>query len=280
VRGQLSVTDDYDGAMKRHRVDPGEKFDLADYDPDDTSLVKGGKREGEKASEKLCDRLGELQDVLYAEHRWKLLIILQGMDTSGKDGTIRHVMHGVDPLGVRVVSFKKPSEEELDHDFLWRVHAKVPARGEVTIFNRSHYEDVLVVRVHDLVAEKVWRKRYGQINDFEEILAKNDTVILKFFLHISKDEQRKRLQERVDNPKKRWKFQMGDIEERKFWDDYMEAYEEAIENTSTEFAPWYVVPSNAKWYRNYVIGSILVKRLEALKMKVPDIDLKGVVIPA
>lgn len=265
--------------MKRYRVDPGEKFDLAEYDPDDTSPVKGGKREGEKASEMMRERLGELQDLLYAERRWKLLILLQGMDTSGKDGTIRHVMGGIDPLGVRVVSFKKPSEEELDHDFLWRVHAKVPARGEVAIFNRSHYEDVLVVRVHDLVPEKVWRKRYGQINDFEEMLAKNDTVIMKFFLHISKEEQRQRLQERIDDPKKRWKFQRGDIEERKLWDYYMEAYEESIEKTSTDFAPWYVVPSNAKWYRNYVIGSILVKRLEALKMKVPDIDLKGVVIP-
>lgn len=266
--------------MKRYRVDPGEKFDLARYDPDDTSLAEGGRRQGEKASEKLCARLGELQDVLYAEHRWKLLIILQGMDTSGKDGTIRHVMGGVDPLGVRVISFKKPSDEELDHDFLWRVHSKVPGRGEIAIFNRSHYEDVLVVRVHKLVPEKVWRKRYGQINDFEEMLAKNDTVILKFFLHISKDEQRQRLQERVDDPKKRWKFQKGDIDERKLWDDYMEAYEEAVEKTSTDFAPWHVVPSNAKWYRNYVIASILVKRLEALKMKLPDIDLKGVVIPA
>ncbi len=264
--------------MKKYRVAPGRKFRIKDYDPDDTSLFKGGKKKGIEASGKLQERLDHLQDLLFAERRWKLLIILQGMDTSGKDGTIRHAMSGLDPQGIRVLSFKKPTEEELGHDFLWRIHSKVPAGGEVAIFNRSHYEDVLVVRVHGLVPEKVWRKRYQEINDFEKMLVENNTVILKFFLHISKEEQLVRLRERVKDPEKRWKFQHTDIEERKFWDDYMEAYQEAIAKTSTDAAPWYVVPSNAKWYRNYVVGSVIVDKLESLKMKYPKIDLTDVKI--
>jgi len=266
------------GRMKQYRVGPGQKFRIKDYDPDDTSAFKGGKAKAVDANAKIQEKLDELQDLLYAERRRKVLIILQGMDTSGKDGTVRHAMRGFDPQGVRVESFKKPTEQELDHDFLWRIHAKTPGRGEVAIFNRSHYEDVLVVRVHKLAPEKTWRKRYGQINDFEEMLTGNDTVVLKFFLHIGKDEQRQRLQERIEDPTKRWKFQHGDIEERKLWDKYMEAYEEAIEKTSTDSAPWYVVPANTKWYRNYIVGSILVEALEKLKMKYPKVDLSNVTI--
>lgn len=260
--------------MKRFRV--GDKFRIRDYDPDDTSQVKGGKSEGQKKLLKQVEKLDELQELLAAERKHKVLIVLQGMDTSGKDGTIRHVMGGFDPQGVRVVSFKKPTEEELDHDFLWRVHKQVPGRGEVVIFNRSHYEDVLVVRVRELVPKKVWSARYDQINDFERMLADSGTLILKFFLHISADEQKKRLEERVEDPTKRWKFAHGDLEERKLWNDYQKAYEDAIRKTSTEWAPWYVVPANAKWYRNWVVGSIVVDALEKLEMKYPAPDLSGV----
>lgn len=262
--------------MKQYRVGPGDKVRLKNFDPADTSDLD--EEQCQAAVEKFQKRLTALQELLYAGHRWKILIILQGMDTSGKDGTISHVISALNPAGVRVESYKKPSEEELDHDFLWRIHDKVPAKGEVTIFNRSQYEDVLVVRVHELVPAKVWRKRFRQITDFERMLSKNDTVILKFFLHISKDEQRKRLLERIENPEKHWKFQKGDIEERKLWVKYMDAYQDAVEKTSTEFAPWYIVPSDAKWYRNYVIGSVIVDALEKLNMKFPKIDLSDVKI--
>jgi len=262
---------------KVHRVEPGSKVHIKDFDPDDTQLC-GDKSDGKQRCIPLQERLGELQELLYAEHRHKVLVILQGMDTSGKDGTVRHVMSGVSPAGVRVVSFKKPTSEELDHDYLWRVHAKVPGDGEIAVFNRSHYEDVLVVRVHDLVKEKVWRKRYEQINAFERMLTASGTVILKFFLHISRGEQKKRLQERIDDPKKHWKFQHGDIEERKLWDDYMEAYEDMLEKTSTKYAPWYVIPANAKWYRNLVVGDVIVDALESLKMDYPKVDLAGEVV--
>jgi PPK2 family polyphosphate:nucleotide phosphotransferase len=262
---------------KVHRVDPGSKVHIKDFDPDATPLC-GDKVEGKQRCIKLEERLGELQELLYAEHRHKVLIILQGMDTSGKDGTVRHVMSGVSPAGVRVVSFKKPTGEELDHDFLWRVHAKTPGDGEIAVFNRSHYEDVLVVRVHDLVKEKVWRKRYDQINAFERMLTASGTVILKFFLHISRGEQKRRLQERIDDPKKHWKFQHGDIEERKLWDDYMDAYEDMLEKTSTKYAPWYVIPANAKWYRNLVVGDVIVDALDSLKMDYPKVDLSGEVV--
>jgi PPK2 family polyphosphate:nucleotide phosphotransferase len=262
---------------KVHRVDPGSKVHIKDFDPDATPLC-ADKAEGKLQSVARQERLGELQELLYAEHRHKILVILQGMDTSGKDGTVRHVMSSVSPAGVSVVSFKKPTGEELDHDFLWRVHARTPGDGEVAVFNRSHYEDVLVVRVHNLVKEKVWRKRYEQINAFERMLAASGTVILKFFLNISKTEQRKRLQERIDDPKKHWKFQHGDIEERKLWDDYMEAYEDMLEKTSTKHAPWYVVPANAKWYRNLVVADVIADALDSLKMDYPKVDLSGEVV--
>ncbi len=264
--------------MKKLQIKLGQKVRLRDFDPDDASLAPGDKDETNEKSERLVERLGDLQELLYAGSKQKLLIILQGMDTSGKDGTIRHVMRGVSPQSVRVVSFKQPTGVEQAHDFLWRVHAPVPAAGEITIFNRSHYEDVLVVRVHKLVPEKVWRKRYAQIREFERILAEAGTVILKFFLHISKDEQRERLQARIDDPTKRWKFQHGDLDERKLWNDYAKAYEEALEETSTKYAPWTVVPANKKWFRNYVVAKTIVGALEDLDMKYPKPDLSGVSI--
>jgi PPK2 family polyphosphate:nucleotide phosphotransferase len=257
------------------KIDERKNVRLADIDPDDTSLAPGGKEETRAASEALCAKLGDLQELLFAGHHHKLLVVLQGMDTSGKDGTVRHVMNGVSPQSVRVTSFKKPMEQEADHDYLWRVHAAVPGNGEIAIFNRSHYEEVLVVRVHKLVPEKVWKKRYGQIRDFEEMLAENGITILKFFLHISRDEQRKRLQARLDDPTKRWKFQHGDVEERRLWDDYQRAYEDAIGKTSTKSAPWIIVPANAKWYRNWLVARTIVQELEELKMTYPQPDLSG-----
>jgi PPK2 family polyphosphate:nucleotide phosphotransferase len=264
--------------VKKLRIKPGQKVDLRDFDPDDASLAPGNKEETNAKSEKLCQRLGDLQELLFAEHKHKLLVVLQGMDTSGKDSTVRHVMRGVSPQSVRAVSFKKPTQVELEHDFLWRVHSQVPGSGEIVIFNRSHYEDVLIVRVHKLVPEKVWKKRYGQINDFECMLAENGTTILKFFLHISQDEQRKRLQQRIDDPTKRWKFQHGDIEERALWDDYMKAYQDALEKTSTALAPWTIVPANKKWFRNYVVAKTIADTLEGFDMQYPQQDLSRVKI--
>jgi PPK2 family polyphosphate:nucleotide phosphotransferase len=264
--------------MKRYRVREGQQLDLERFDPDDTSLVQGGKEAAREQLPGILDRLEEAQERLFARHEGKLLVVLQGMDTSGKDGTIRHVMRGFNPQGTRVVSFRKPSEEELDHDFLWRVHAKVPARGEVVVFNRSHYEDVLVVRVHNLVPKSLWKQRYDLINAFEQMLAQEGTAIVKFFLHIGYDEQRKRLQARLDDPKKCWKFQHGDLEERKFWKDYMRAYEDALVKTSTDWAPWYIIPANQKWYRNHLIGSILVETLDRLKLEYPKCQTAGVVV--
>lgn len=256
--------------MDRYKVAPNSRFQLTDIDPDDTSLFDGGKKDGKKVlDEELNPRLEELQDLLFAEGKRRVLIVLQGMDTSGKDGTIRSVFNAVDPLGIRVASFKAPSAEELAHDYLWRVHRQVPASGEIVIFNRSHYEDVLVVRVRKLAPKNVWSKRYDQINDFERMLAESGTTIVKFFLHISKDEQKARLEARRDTPEKRWKFNLGDLEERKLWDDYQAAYQDALRKTSTEWAPWYVVPANAKWYRNWVVANVLVTTLESLDMKYP-----------
>jgi PPK2 family polyphosphate:nucleotide phosphotransferase len=263
--------------MNKYRVRPGQKIDLDHFDPDDTALISG-KAEAMKESAALRSRLQELQEVLFAERQRKLLVVLQGMDTSGKDGTVRHVMSGFNPQGTRVVSFRAPSPEELDRDYLWRVHQQVPAKGEIVVFNRSHYEDVLVVRVHGLVPKPVWRKRYEQIRAFEQMLLDEGTVILKFFLHISKDEQRQRLQDRIENPAKRWKFQHGDLEERKLWPDHQRAYEEALSKTSTDESPWFIVPANRKWYRNYLVGSILTDTLEKLDMRYPEVDLTGVEI--
>jgi PPK2 family polyphosphate:nucleotide phosphotransferase len=250
--------------LKHHRVEPGAKLDLAQFDPGSTAGWKAGKAETAQAFADLSGRLHGLQNRLWAESRRKLLVVLQGMDTSGKDGTISHVFLGVNPLGVKVFAFKAPTADELAHDFLWRVHPKVPAAGEIVIFNRSHYEAVLVERVHELVPKAVWKARYAQINDFERLLAETGTTILKFFLHIDRAEQKQRLQERLEDPEKSWKLRPDDLEDRKRWDSFMAAYEAAIARTSTAQAPWFVVPANRKWYRNLVVASVLVKTLEAM----------------
>jgi PPK2 family polyphosphate:nucleotide phosphotransferase len=264
--------------MKKYRIEPKRHVKLSDFDAGETSLAPGNKDETREKSAKIVEKLDALQELLFAEHKHKVLIVLQGMDTSGKDGTIEHVMGGFDASGTRVVSFKKPTSAELDHDYLWRVHKETPGNGEIVVFNRSHYEDVLVVRVHELVPEKTWKKRYDQINDFERMLAENGTLILKFFLNISRKEQKERLQARIEDPTKQWKFQHGDLEERKLWPKYQRAYEDVLSKTSTPWAPWFVVPANAKWYRNYVIGSIIADALESLDMKYPAPDLTNVVV--
>jgi PPK2 family polyphosphate:nucleotide phosphotransferase len=253
-----------------YRVQPGEHLRLDSIDPEDTGGFDGDKTEGKEQLEKLTGELEVLQERLFAQHKHGVLLVLQGMDTSGKDGVIEHVFEGVNPQGVRVASFKAPTPLELEHDFLWRVHPKVPAKGEIVIFNRSHYEDVLVVRVRELAPEKVWSRRYSSINDFERLLAAEGTVILKFYLHISKEEQKNRLLDRLNEPEKRWKFNPDDLKERKRWDSYTRAYEDALSITSTEWAPWYVVPANRKWFRNLVIAGILVKALRKLNPQPPD----------
>lgn len=247
---------------------PGKKVKLAKWDPDDT--LGWDKNHAMKSSlAKTIEKLDDLQYLLYAEHKRALLIVLQGLDAAGKDGTIRHVMSGVNPQGCRVTSFKKPTSEELAHDFLWRVHQAVPPLGDIGIFNRSHYEDVLIARVHNLVPKDVWSKRYGQINDFELMLERNGVKILKFFLHIGKDEQKRRFQQRIDDKGRQWKISESDFAERKYWDDYTEAYQAALTNCSTEHAPWYVIPSNKKWFRNLAVSHIIVETLEGLHMKFP-----------
>ena len=258
--------------MKAYLVKPGSKVDLRKYDTDDTSLYSGGKKDGKEDLLELNQELEVLQEMLYAQHKHKLLVVLQGMDTSGKDGVIRHVFEGVNPQGVRVASFKVPTPIELDHDYLWRVHARVPARGEIVIFNRSHYEDVLVVRVHSLVPEKTWKARYEQINAFEKTLAEEGVTILKFFLHISPEEQKERLLARLQDSSKHWKYNPGDLKERQLWGQYRQAYEDALSKTSTSHAPWYVIPADKKWYRNWVIASIMVDTLKGLKMEYPKAD--------
>jgi PPK2 family polyphosphate:nucleotide phosphotransferase len=267
-------------SMSKYRVKPGAKVRLSKINPDDASTFRGGKEEGREAIKALNVELEALQEVLFAEHKHRILIVLQAMDTGGKDGAIRSVFDGFDPQGVRVAAFGKPTLPELDHDYLWRVHQQVPGKGEIVIFNRSHYEDVLVVRVHNLVPPEQWGRRYAHINAFERMLADEGTTILKFFLHISKDEQKERLQARLDDPTKRWKFRKGDLAERERWDDYMAAFETAIEQTATTYAPWYIVPANKKWYRDWVISNVLVETLHDLKMSYPpaEEDLEGVVI--
>ncbi len=260
------------------KVKPNQKINLAEIDPADT-----GKVEKDKANEILTQniqRMAELQNVLYAEGKHALLIILQAMDAGGKDGTIRKTMSGINPQGIQVTSFKKPTEEELSHDFLWRVHKVVPPRGMIGIFNRSHYEDVLIVRVRKLVPKNVWQTRYDHINHFEQLLTNNGVTILKFYLHISKEEQKERLLARLNEPDKRWKFNPTDLDSRAHWDDYMQAFADIFEKCSTEAAPWYIVPANKKWYRNVVISETIVQTLESLKMKYPEPaeDLDKVVI--
>ena len=255
--------------MQNYKVRPQSKVKLAQWDPADIGDFEGGKEDGQAQTKILNRKLEDLQELLYAEHKHKVLVVLQAMDTGGKDGTIRKVFDGVNPAGVRVASFKAPTAAELDHDYLWRIHKEVPARGEIVIFNRSHYEDVLIVRVHDMVPKEIWKQRYQQINDFERMLAENGTTILKFYLHIDLDEQKERLEARLADPAKHWKFHAADLDERKVWPDYMKAYEDMLNKTSTEYAPWYIIPANRKWYRDLVISSILVETLESLNMQFP-----------
>jgi PPK2 family polyphosphate:nucleotide phosphotransferase len=261
----------------------GRGFRLADIDPADTCGLDLEKDDAKKLLASGVKRLAKLQERLYAEDRWSVLVILQGLDTAGKDGVIEHVMSGVNPMGCEVHSFKAPSELELDHDFLWRCAVVLPRRGNIGIFNRSYYEEVLVVRVHpkilagqrlppSLVTDDIWQQRFEDINAFERHLARNGTVTLKFFLHLSKEEQRKRLLARIDDPDKRWKFNVGDLAERKLWDQYTTAYEEAIRTTATPDAPWYVVPADHKWFTRLVVGAAIVEQIEALDPKFPTLD--------
>ena len=247
---------------------PGSKLKLANIDPNSDGGIKG-KQEAARHLQKNLDRLAVLQHLLYAENRRGLLIVLQGIDAGGKDGTIRNVMTGLNPQGCRVVPFKVPNDMEKRHDYLWRVHKEVPETGQMVIFNRSHYEDVLVVRVHKLVPKAVWEQRYDEINDFERMLSANGVKILKFFLYISKDEQKKRFEDRIDDPEKNWKFSQGDVEERKYWDDYTKAFEDAINKCTTADSPWYVIPANKKWFRNLAVSEVIVETMEAMKMHFP-----------
>jgi len=261
-------------------VPPDTKVRLADYDPGYTGEF-GHRHEAKEELRANVERLQELQNVLYAEGKHALLIVLQAMDAGGKDGTIRHVMGGLNPQGVHVASFKVPTKRELAHDFLWRIHQHTPGRGEIAIFNRSHYEDVLVVQVHNLVPEAVWRPRYEHINAFERLLADSGVVIRKFYLHISKAEQKRRFEKRLRNPAKNWKFARGDLRERALWDEYMAAFEEALSRCSAEYAPWHIIPADKKWYRNLVISRILVETMESLDMRYPpgEPELDQVTIP-
>lgn len=260
------------------RVRPGSKVSLGKLDPGRTLGLE--KDSSKQRLEELRVEMAELQELMYADHSRGLLIVLQGMDTSGKDGTVKNVMAGVDPHGCRVTAFKAPTEEERGHDFLWRIHRAVPPRGIIGIFNRSHYEDVLIARVRALVPEKVWKERYALINAFESLIDEGGVTVLKFFLHISKDEQRARLQARVDDPHKHWKFNPADLKERERWHEYEKAYEDALEKCSTERAPWTIVPADKKWVRNVVVAETVVRTLRAMKLKWPkaEFDPKGVVV--
>jgi PPK2 family polyphosphate:nucleotide phosphotransferase len=262
---------------RRLRVAAGERFRLDRHDPDATPGIRD-KAAARRMMARDLKRLYELQYNLYAENRRSLLLVLQAMDAGGKDGTIRSLSAGLNPQGCHVTSFKAPSAEESDHDFLWRIHRAVPARGDIAIFNRSHYEDVLVVRVHNLVPREEWSVRYDQINRFEQHLTETGTTVVKCFLHISREEQKARLLERLEDPRKRWKYSASDIEERKFWDDYMKAFEVALARCSTRHAPWFVIPANRNWYRNAVMCRILVETLEAMDPKLPNptLDTRGI----
>jgi PPK2 family polyphosphate:nucleotide phosphotransferase len=267
---------------KSYRIDDGKHFRLKDYDPADTGRWDSQERAEEKMQKDIT-RLEDLQSKLYAQDRWALLLIFQAMDAAGKDGTIKRVMSGVNPEGCEVYSFKTPSETELQHDFLWRTTQRLPERGHIGIFNRSYYEEVLVVRVHSdvlknektppsLVTKDVWKERFEDIHGFERHMARNGTVIRKFFLHLSKKEQKARFLARLDEPKKNWKFSAADIREREFWDDYQAAYEEMIRHTATKHAPWYVVPANNKWFTHLVVAAAIVETLEELNLSYPKVD--------
>ena len=273
--------------VDRYRVTDGKKFRLKDYDPGDTASLsvhgKTAKTNAKDLLEQGVARLADLQDRLYAQDRWGVLVIFQALDAAGKDSTIKHVMSGVNPQGVQVYSFKVPSPQELDHDFLWRGMIRLPERGCIGIFNRSYYEEVLVVRVHPAILENerippalvdkgIWTQRYEDINAFERYLARNGFPVLKFFLNVSKKEQKKRFLERLDEPEKNWKFSLGDVHEREYWDEYRKAYEEAIAATSTPWAPWFVVPADHKWFTRLVVAGAIVAELEKLDLRYPKLD--------
>lgn len=257
-----------------YRVNAKCFLGLEQISADRPADVPKAKDERQKQVKEMSMMLNHLQTLLFAQKKYALLIILQGMDTAGKDSSIRRIFKYVHPLGVRVQSFKQPSTLELAHDYLWRVHAVTPMRGEIAIFNRSHYEDVLVGRVHGLIDDDLQQQRYGHINDFERMLSDNGTVILKFFLHISKDEQRQRLQERVDNPEKHWKFAVGDLRDRALWDRFQAVYSDVLVNTSTSYAPWYVIPANSKTSRDMLILKILLRHVHALDLAFPHMDTR------
>jgi PPK2 family polyphosphate:nucleotide phosphotransferase len=271
---------------KLYRVDDPDKFRLKDCDPGDTRNLDIEKKEAKELLAEGVNRLSDLQERLYAQDRWAVLLIFQAMDAAGKDGVIEHVMKGINPQGCEVHSFKQPSEEELDHDFMWRTSRHLPERGRIGIFNRSYYEEVLVVRVHPeilakekmptrLVTKNIWKERFKDIRAFERYLARNGTLILKFFLHVSQDEQRRRFLERIDEPSKNWKFSMGDVGERKLWGKYMEAFEDMIASTSRPEAPWFVVPADNKWFTRLVVAAEIVDALERLGLKYPEVKGAG-----
>jgi PPK2 family polyphosphate:nucleotide phosphotransferase len=270
-------------SIAKYRIEQGKKFDLKDFDPGDTAGLDIDKGEAKDMLRDDVKRLADLQERLYAEDRWALLVIFQAMDAAGKDSAIKHVMSGVNPQGCQVHSFKQPSAQELDHDFLWRTTKALPERGRIGVFNRSYYEEVLVVRVHPeflkgqklparLVTDNLWEQRFEDIRDFERHMTRNGTKILKFFLHVSKDEQRKRFLDRIEEPAKRWKFSLGDVAERALWDRYMEAYEDAIRNTASPDAPWFVVPADHKWFTRLVVARAMAEALEALDLKFPKVE--------
>ena len=267
--------------LSNYLVKPNSRINLKNFDTGDTADYKS-KSEAKDLLEKNIEKMTELQDKLYAMDRYSLLIIFQAMDAAGKDSTIKHVMSGLNPQGTQVYSFKQPSKEELDHGYLWRITKSLPERGRIGIFNRSHYEEVLVVKVHDLlryqrlpeevIKNNIWEQRYRQISDFEKYLFENGTVVLKFFLHVSKEEQKKRFMDRINDPSKNWKFSAADVEERKFWDHYQKAYEEAISGTSTKYAPWYIIPSDKKWFARLLVSDIIVDALKKLKLEYPKLS--------
>ncbi|WP_020181706.1 polyphosphate kinase 2 family protein [Methylotenera sp. 1P/1] len=260
-----------DKNLDQYKVKPNSKFSLSSIQPNDKSERSDSKAKDALALEKLAVEINALQDILHAQAKHKVLLILQGMDASGKDGTVKHVFSECDPLGIRLASFKAPSADELAHDYLWRVHSQVPKKGEIVIFNRSHYEDVLIVKVHDWIDEAECKRRFAQINDFERMLTETGTLVIKCFLHISKEEQKVRMQERLDDPTKTWKFNPGDLNERAVWSKYMVAYENALQATSTSYAPWYVVPADSKTNRNLLISRLLLNALKSLKLEYPSV---------
>jgi len=275
----MSVASDF---SKPYRVDNGKKFRLKDFDPDDSSGVKS-RKQAEKVLPIGIERMADLQDKLYAQDRWAILLIFQAMDAAGKDGAIKHVMSGVNPQGCQVYSFKQPSAEEIDHDFLWRTNKCIPERGRIGIFNRSYYEEVLVVRVHkellerekmpqSLVTKNIWNERFSDINAYEQYLSRNGVVIRKFFLNLSREEQKRRFLKRLDQPDKNWKLSSADVKERERWPEYMTAYEEMIQHTATPHAPWYVVPADNKWYTRLVVAAAIVHAMEDLNLHYPTVD--------